>query len=429
MVLSDHLERLGPVDNQGVTRTVYGVVRREQEIREVIKRCSQRNIDAIDLDALILLKIGIYLLIFSVSYPDHAVVNEVVDFAKSRIKTFMNANLRSVIRQREDIALMINGFREFPIKYSISEYLIKNLEPLSQDVEEDLRYLNREPNFHLRVNPLITDFEAVKERLNAAGVDFRELPVFDSFEVRALGRPVKALLNENYVYVQNTGSQVVAMIAEKFCREPVLDCCAAPGTKSVTLALLRPGIKTFACDKSPSRLKVMQKFTGSFGLDDIFICAADIRESALKGDFNLIVADAPCTSAGTLRKNPDLKLKIDEGAVARNAQAQLEIVEALIPVLREGGYLLYAVCSFMKEESEDIFEKAVGAAGLEVIDLSGMLSEYGFLFRKAKWGYYLLPNPQINNDMFYLSLLKKPTRVGTVSPAYEGQRVSAFDFK
>jgi 16S rRNA C967 or C1407 C5-methylase (RsmB/RsmF family) len=73
--------------------------------------------------------------------------------------------------------------------------------------------------------------------------------------------------------------------------------------------------------------------------------------------------------------------------------------------------LLYSVCSFIREETEGLMEKVFhGLPGIDrykTIDLSGLLEEYGFTFKKGDYGYYLLPSDALNNDIFYITLLKK----------------------
>lgn len=410
LILARHLERTDRNKNQGVTRTVYGVVRKEQLLLQVIKQSSSREPDTIDPEVLLLLKIGIYLLIFSNSYPDHAVVNEIVNFSQRKAKRFLNGNLRTIIRQKESIEEMIDNLQDLSIRYSISDLIIKNLAQLSDNVEEDLQYLNREPLFHLRVNTKRIGFEQANQKLGKLIVNFRELEAFESFEVRSINREVKGLLNEQLFHVQNTSSQIVSIIASKFCRESILDCCAAPGTKSVTLSLLRPEVKILANDLRISRIKVMQEFIRNFELTNIDLLVSDAGNPGIRQDFDFIIADAPCTSAGTLRKNPDLKLKIDRPLVEKNAGIQAEILRALVPFCKKNGYILYAVCSFLKEETEDVLAGIEEMGDFEPVDLSALLSEYGFRYRNGEWGFYLLPNRKLNNDIFYISLLKKASQ-------------------
>jgi 16S rRNA (cytosine967-C5)-methyltransferase len=387
------------------------VVRKRQILHEIIKRSSNREISALDQDVLQLLEIGIYLLLFSKSYPDHAVVNEIVNFSDIKAKKFLNGNLRTIIRQKDSIEDMVENLREFPIRYSISDLLIANLSKLSTDLEEDLRYLNREPLFHLRVNTNRLSYEQAKKELGRLIVNFGEFKNFESFEIRSVNKEVKSLLNNRYFHVQNTSSQLVSIIAAKFSRESVLDCCAAPGTKSVTLSILRPELKIFAIDIRMKRMKTMQEFTKDFELSNIHLLVSDARSPGLRGDFDFIIADAPCTSSGTLRKNPDLKLKINEQSVEKNTEIQAGILRTLISFSKKNGFILYSVCSFLKAETEDVLDDLAEMEGFAPIDLSSLLTEYGFKFRKGGWGFYLLPDRKLNNDLFYIALLQNKSQL------------------
>ena len=154
----------------------------------------------------------------------------------------------------------------------------------------------------------------------------------------------------------------------------------------------------------------MQEFIRNFKLTDIDLLVSDAANPGIGTDFDFIIADAPCTSSGTLRKNPDLKLKIDRPLAAKNAGIQSEILHSLIPFCKENGYILYSVCSFLQEETEDVVAGIEELGNLEPVDLSDLLSEYGFRYSNGEWGFYLLPNRKLNNDIFYISLLKKTAR-------------------
>ena len=95
--------------------------------------------------------------------------------------------------------------------------------------------------------------------------------------------------------------------------------------------------------------------------------------------------------------------------VNKNAQNQYEIMASITSYFTGSVYILYSVCSFIKEETEGVlerlFDKLSLADRVEIIDLTFLLEEYGFLFKKGRYGYYLLPSGTLNNDLFYISLL------------------------
>jgi 16S rRNA (cytosine967-C5)-methyltransferase len=411
LLLSGELDKIEDYHkHQAITRTVYGVVRNHRLLEYLVQKISQRKLKKIQPDVLLLLKIGIYLLIFSKSYPDHAVVNEVVKAAKGQTKNFDNALLRNITTNKTFIMNDMENIRQLDIIYSIPGILIENLKLISNQLEQNLEYLNREPQFHIRVNQKDYSYNEAKQILADNKIDTRELEKFHSFEIKQGGQVINRLLTKPLFYFQDTGSQMISIIASQFARKNVLDCCAAPGTKSVTLSLLNPQLTIYANDINPKRMKLFKDFRNQYDLTGIKPLVSDIKRISFKKDIDFIIVDAPCTSSGTLRKNPDLKIKINSDLVTKNANNQYEIMESLTSYFLGHVYILYSVCSFIKEESEGVMERLFNkfsqADRFEIIDLTQLLEEYGFLFKKGSYGYYLLPSETLNNDLFYISLLK-----------------------
>jgi 16S rRNA (cytosine967-C5)-methyltransferase len=409
LLLSGELDKIKDYQkHQAITRTVYGVVRNHRLLEYLVQKISRRKLKKIQPDVLLLLKIGIYLLILSKSYPDYAVVNEVVKAAKGQTKSFVNALLRNITNNKTTIMNHLENIRELDITYSIPDVLIDNLKLISNQLEENLEYLNREPRFHIRVNQQNSSYIEAKQLLVDNKIDFKELEKFHSFEIKQGSQVINRLLSR--FYFQDTGSQMISIIASKFARKKVLDCCAAPGTKSVTLSLLNPQLTIYANDINPKRVKLLKNFRNQYDLTRINPVVSDIKRISFKKDIDFIIVDAPCTSSGTLRKNPDLKIKINSDLVNKNAKNQYEIMESITSYFPGPVYILYSVCSFIKEETEGVMERLFDKLSLadrfEIIDLTLLLEEYGFLFKRESYGYYLLPSGTLNNDLFYISLLK-----------------------
>jgi 16S rRNA (cytosine967-C5)-methyltransferase len=420
LILSGELDKIGSdVNRQAVTRVVYGVVRNQRLLDRAIRRFSHLKPGKIQPDILVLLRIGIYLLVYSKSYPDYAVVNEVVNAAgasRGKAKGFVNAVLRNMARDKTALLDFLENIGPLEIAYSISDVLVDNLRLISPQLEADLAYLNREPLFHLRVNTKDFEYAGIKRMLADHGVDFNELEPFQSFEIKETRRVLHRLIREKPFYFQNTGSQAVSLIAGRFAGQRVLDGCAAPGTKSVTLSLLNPRLTIYANDINLKRVKLMKDFLTRYRFTNIFPLVSDAARPGIRPGtaVDFVIVDAPCTSSGTLRKNPDLKLKIDDDMVSRNAEIQYGMMASLIKHVSDNRafhYLLYSVCSFIREETEGIMEKVFhglpGVDRFKTVDLSGLLEEYGFNYKRENHGYYLLPSETLNNDIFYIVLLKK----------------------
>lgn len=409
LLLSDSLDDIPAENHQGITRTVYGVVRQEKKLDFLIDRYSARKTSKLDIEALLMLRIGFYLMFFSDSYPSYAVVNEIVEAASHRIKGFLNAILRRCSKQKNVLIHKLNAIRDPHIKYSISELLIKQLKRISDNSNADLEYLDSEPVFHLRVNTEKYKIDEIKKILTENKISFRELSPLGSLEIGGAAGRVRELLKEGkYFYFQDAASQLISIIASQFARERVLDVCAAPGTKSVTLRLLNENIKIVANDVHPGRIGMLKEFCHDYGITGIETITSDAKQPGVKNGFDFILLDAPCTSSGTLRKNPDLKLKITPELVEKNTGLQREILASTIndfSIPGEPVHFLYSVCSFIKAETDDIIDTVVNE-NIEIIDISNILDEYGFRYKRGNHGYFLLPAPELNNDLFYISLLK-----------------------
>jgi 16S rRNA (cytosine967-C5)-methyltransferase len=406
MLLTRFLDSYHEDDKSPLTRTVYGVVRKDITLEHIIgiylKNKSQAPAPAV----YALLKIAVFLLFFSDSYPEYAVVNETVEAAANKEKPFVNAVLRELLRHLQEVRERLAKSTNLSLKYAIAPGLVASLQRINAAGEADLAYLDREPVFHLRFNPRQMTIDRARQALAAAGIPCRELPQLDCFETAAAGLVLEKSEQLGGFYVQNTGSQAVALLAAATAEKDVCDVAAAPGGKSLTLACLRPDLKIWASDVSPQRLRLLEQNVRRLHLDGISPFVADIfkypqgRESA-----DLVIVDAPCTSSGTLRKNPDLKNKIDREMIDKNARQQRLMLASLVERFPNARWL-YAVCSFIHEEGEAVVEKVAAAKGLEAIPIQTQLEKFGFQVKGTDFGCYLLPS-ELNNDLFYISLLEK----------------------
>lgn len=405
MLLTRFLASYPGSDKNALTRTVYGVVRKDIALEHVIGLFLKNKNQAPDPATHVFLKIAVFLLLYSDSYPEYAVVNEVVNAVPGKEKPFVNAVLRQLLRRKPEVKDRLDHSTDPSLRFAISPRLLAGLQQISAAAEADLEYLDREPAFHLRFNPKLLTWAQAQQALADAGIPCRELTQLDCFETTAASQVLEKPGQLSGFYLQNTGSQAVALLAAAAAEKIVCDVAAAPGGKSLTLACLRPELKIWASDVSPQRLRLLEHNIRRLQLDNIFPFAADIfkyppgREAA-----DLVILDAPCTSSGTLRKNPDLKSKIGKEMIDKNARQQRLMLASLVERFPHSRWL-YAVCSFLHEESEAVVEKVAVPRGLEPAAIQPLLEKYGFRVKQAKFGCYLLPS-ELNNDLFYISLLE-----------------------
>jgi len=403
------LRRESGSDKSEITRTVYGVLRKESTLARLIGSLATGRPPKRGSATDVLLKIGIYLLLFSESYPEYTVVNEIVALAPAHGKPLINALLRRAASGKEALRADISLNPDLSMRFSISPLLIDRLSRISDQLADDLAYLDREPVFHLRLNPRKSDWDSLCRLLQAEAEVVRELPALQSFAVVHPARGVRSHISQGLFYFQNTGSQAVALVAAQNARQQVLDAVAAPGSKSFTIRLLRPELRLMASDVHPGRLALMRQAMTRLDLTDIELFVGDLRRPAFRPSrFDLVLVDAPCTASGTLRKNPDLKTRIDLDSIREKTALQREMLQALIALVQPhpSPWILYAVCSFIAEETEELLAEMNERRAIEPRDLQPLLAAHGFRLRQGKFGCYLLPETGLDNDLFYLSLFR-----------------------
>ena len=179
-------------------------------------------------------------------------------------------------------------------------------------------------------------------------------------------------MREGRVRLQDEGSQLVAEIAGQGNRGAtiaILDCCAAPGGKTLILAERNPAARIVACEASAERLAQMQKRLEGF--DDRIECRlADATTLKEESSFNVVLADVPCSGTGTLGRNPEIRHRLKMEDLPRQAERQRAILTAALRAVRVGGRVIYSTCSLEPEENEQV----VAAVLAEVVNVRAGLT-------------------------------------------------------
>ncbi len=151
----------------------------------------------------------------------------------------------------------------------------------------------------------------------------------------------------------------------------IWDCCAAPGGKTLMLAARMPGADLLATDVSARRMASMQarlrRVPDAAKVQTAVVDATKLPENA--GEFDLILCDVPCSGTGTLRRNPEIRLRLGEEELARQAARQRMILAAALKRLAPGGRLVYSTCSLEPEENEAVVLSVPGACRVSPGDL------------------------------------------------------------
>jgi 16S rRNA (cytosine967-C5)-methyltransferase len=277
------------------------------------------------------------------------------------------------------------GELPFAVQCDLPDWVMARLEPIRgrEGLARLADALNRPAPLDLRVNVRKTERESVLARLAADGIVATPTP-YSPIGVRLAEKPALArhpLFLEGAVEVQDEGSQLLAYLVAPRRGEMVVDFCAGAGGKALALgALMRSTGRVYAFDVSERRLAELKPRLARSGLSNIhpqrLASERDPRVKRLAGKIDRVLVDAPCSGLGTLRRNPDLKWRQKPEDVARMSAEQASILPAAATLVKPGGRLVYATCSLLPEENENIVNAFLGAhPEFRLLDASALLRE------------------------------------------------------
>jgi 16S rRNA (cytosine967-C5)-methyltransferase len=171
--------------------------------------------------------------------------------------------------------------------------------------------------------------------------------------------------------IQDEASQLVALLVGR--GEKILDCCAAPGSKTQLIARANPDAKIFAADLHPHRARLLRELTNQ---SNINVLAADARHLPFHPGFDRILADVPCSGTGTLARNPEIKWRLRPEDLVNLQSRQIAILKSALAHLTLGGRLVYSTCSLEREENEGVVETVLAdGRDLQLIDCRPSLEQ------------------------------------------------------
>lgn len=271
----------------------------------------------------------------------------------------------------------------------------------------------------LRVNLLKTTREEVLEELAKNGVEAHPTPMSPD-GVRLPGKPGLTrwpIYQDGRVDVQDEGSQLIARLLTPRRREMICDFCAGAGGKTLALgALMRSTGSLYAFDVNEKRLAGLAPRMRRAGLTNVHPIAIrseqDPRVRRLTGKFDRVLVDAPCTGSGTLRRNPDLKWRLSPQELDRINAIQKNVLEAASRLVRKGGRLVYATCSLLKRENQEVVEAFLAAhPGWKLVPVKEVFEQQGIAFEPGqleRFEGYMQLLPHVNStDGFFAAVLQR----------------------
>lgn len=347
------------------------------------------------------LRVALYQILFLDKVPDHAAVNEAVEFVKKlqgqKPADLTNAILRNIIRSKNGIRYPdpnedLPGY--LAAYYSHPSWMIKRyLERFGREATEKLLAANNErPVLTLKTNPLKVTPEQFKELLRAVNLKYTQsLYLPDFFKLHNLTNITSwEYFNEGYFSVQDEAQGISCLLLSPEPGSRVLDMCAAPGGKTINLTgMMNDEGEIVALDKYESRLDYLKKNVERMGYKSVKALAEDALDYN-DGIFDYVLADVPCSGTGTLSKKPDIKWKRDLLDLRKMNELQSLLINKAASLVKPGGSFVYSTCSIENEENFCIVKKFLdnnpgykltGPVGIpaDMIDENGCVQTYPHL--------------------------------------------------
>lgn len=369
--------RLSRQDRALATELVYGVLRWRRRLDWALKAYCHRPLERVEPTLLRLLRLGAYQLLMLDRVPEWATVDEATETARimrgRHAANFINGVLRSLARGRaglewprpqEDAVIGLGVLQSFP-DWMVAEWLERFGEHKTVRLIEAL---NQPAVRFIRANSLRITPEGLKELLAASAVETHiDEVVGGALRVLSGGDITATAAHQTGMFhIQDGAAQAACLLLDPRPGERVLDACSAPGGKTATLAqLMKNQGELYAADVHPARLSLVRELSERLGITMVKCFTQDLaaKVPAEWGSFDRVLLDAPCSGLGVIRRHPETKWRINEKDLTAMAEKQQQLLESVSRVVKPGGYLVYSVCTFSRQECEQAVEKFLARHG------------------------------------------------------------------
>ena len=343
------------------TRLCFGVLQNRLLLDHYLGKLSTVKLEKMEPAVRNALRLGAYQVLFLDRVPDHAAVSEAVDLARKGSKNprsagLVNGVLRSLVRQKDSL----EPPEDPAVRYSHPQWLADLFtRRLGREEAAALMAANNgEPPTCAQVNTTKATVEEVTDSLRAEGVEVQPHPWLPNCLLLSHTGSLEELtaFREGLFYIQDAAAKLAVLAADPREGMDVLDACAAPGGKSFAAAIAMWGEgKVVSCDIHPHKMDLIRAGAKRLGLDCIsaeVLDGRECKEEFLDG-FDLVLADVPCSGLGIIRKKPDIRYK-DPKPLEGLPRVQKAILDNVCRYVRPGGVLLYATCTLLERENEDV---------------------------------------------------------------------------
>ena len=369
---------LSAPDRNLATALVLGVLRWQIRLDRQLQALLTRPYGKLDSVVLIVLRLGAFQVLHLDRIPAYAAIDDSVELAKQAGHRFASGMVNAVLRKLAG-APPFHFSEEFPAELALAQahpaWMVErwaNFYGL-EAARAICRHGQSQPALTVRIESPAAEAELVE-----AGI------VLEAGELLTAARTVvsgdiaaSAAFHEGRIRLQDEGSQLVAEIAAQAGAIPaslILDCCAAPGGKTLILAERNLQARIVACESNPQRLDQLRRRLTPHAAR-IECRLADATRLSEESAFDIALADVPCSGTGTLGRNPEIRHRLCLEDLARQAERQRDLLAAALRAIRPGGRVVYSTCSLEPEENEQIVAAVLGASpNARMIPLEGCVA-------------------------------------------------------
>ena len=369
-----------------ITRLTEGVVEREITLDFLIKKFSKTPFNKIKTEIKVILRMGIYQILYMDSVPDGAAVSEAVKLAEAHklkgLTGYVNAVLRAVVKAREDNRIngMLCSSREvrFSTPKWLVDFLVKTYGKETADKILSAQFENRPTSIRVNTTKISTEklresFEEQKIRTEEGRLSKQALLIDDYDFIRKLpgfGKGFFSVQDESSMYAVERlleASKAGALedsevgrnteIAEGTETVDVLELCAAPGGKSLYMAeLLGERGRVTARDLTVAKTDLIRENAERLGLENVEVQERDAvcLDGDMIGRADIVIADVPCSGLGVMGHKNDIKYNVSEDGMKELSKLGKTILRNAVMYVKDGGVLMFSTCTINPGENGDV---------------------------------------------------------------------------
>jgi 16S rRNA (cytosine967-C5)-methyltransferase len=355
-------EHLSTADHALATELIMGVLRWRSRLDDEIAPASSQPLSKLDIEILIALRLALYQFRWLNRVPQRAALHESVELVKRARKRsaapFVNAVLRklSAAPPNRNIVSLVESTSPENLSRALAHpgWLVERWTreyglPAAHQI---CKHNQSIPQTAIRLRTPSAEAQLSQEEITLAPGSI----LASARRVEAGDITKTQSFRTGQIVIQDEASQLVAaLVGHGSC---ILDCCAAPGGKTLAIADRNPQATLTAVELHPHRARLLQKLLHPYAAH-VQILVADAQHLPTSMPYDRVIADVPCSGTGTLARNPEIKWRLAAADLTQLHRRQSAILRSALAQVAPGGRVIYSTCSLEKEENEEVVDEAL----------------------------------------------------------------------